>query len=165
MGGDHYRKPYRSWDNPMTLVPQLNNQDNWFPLYSQSFTRGTGVTGAKIPIPTVEIPIQPDEHLLAITVASSSAPAGYYVGGYASFWIQVQLGQIGGSKARAGDSERLQLNKINLVRSPKLSDVYELHLAFPRYLDDMTIEVYEYIGLGEPTIEGKLDAIYDQIIQ
>lgn len=149
----------------MTLVPQLNNADNWFPLYSETFIRGTSPTGAKIPIPTVIVPIQPDEHLLAITVASSSAPDRYYVGGYASFFVQVQLGAPAGNFARVGDSERLQLNKINLVRSPKLSDVYQLHVSFPRYLDNMSLEVYEYIGFGEPTIEGKLDAIYDQLIQ
>jgi hypothetical protein len=149
----------------VTLTPQLNNQDNWFPLYSQTFTRATSPTGAKIPIPTIRVPIQPDEHLLAITVASATAPDRYYVGGYASFWIQVQLGAVGGSFARAGDSERLQLNEINLVRSPKLSDQYELRVTFPRYLDDMALEVYEYIGLGEPTIEGKLDSIHDQLIQ
>lgn len=149
----------------MSLIPQLNNQDNWELLYSQSFSRASTPTGAKVPIPVTFVPIEPDEHLLAIIVGSNSAPDRYYVGGYASFWIQVQLGGIGGQRARVGDSERLQLNAVNLVRSPKLSDTYELRLATPRYFDDVIYEVYEYIGLGEPTIEGKLDAIHDQIIQ
>jgi hypothetical protein len=91
-------------------------------------------------------------------------PSGYYLGGYISFWAEIQLGSPSAQRAKIGASLEIQFGVITLVRCPKLSEDYEIRIAVPPYFQDVTYEIHEYTGLGEPTIEGKLDSVYAQVI-
>lgn len=148
----------------MSLLPNLSNAGNWEFLYTTSRARAETTTGAKIPIPVIQVPILIESHLIAIYTDSDSAKGNWVNAGWAAFYVPTGITVGGANDGKIGESIRIFLNERTIITVPKLSESYALELSVPPYFDDVTYSVYQYIGLGEPTIEGKLNAIYDQLL-
>lgn len=149
----------------MSLEPNLTLQGNWDFLWSGNFARGTDAIGRKIPIPEIIVPVLADTDLIAVRCDSNSAPDRWVASGWISGWIPDATYANSPYLSRVGGSQRLYLFSTTQCRFGDFGTPYQLRINAPRYLDDFQIEIYEYIGLGEPSIAGKLNAIHDQILQ
>lgn len=148
----------------MSLRPNIANTDNWEFVYDVTAQRASSPTGAKIPIDTLTVPILIESHLIALYSGSDSAKDNWINAGWAAFYAPTGITVGGGNDGKIGESVRLFLGERTIIQVPKLSDSYALKISVPPYFDDVEYSIYQYVGLGEPTLEGKLDAIYDQLL-
>jgi hypothetical protein len=148
----------------LSLTPSLTDSNNWVLAYSTQKAAAQDATGAYFPISTISVPILLDSFFLAIRTDSQEKKATWKYGGSAAYYLPTGIGIGGVTESRFGEVRYLSLGEFTLCSVPKLANEFELRIFPPYYFRDISVSVWMYTGAGEPTIEGKLDKIYDAII-
>uniref|UniRef100_A0A832M335 Uncharacterized protein n=1 Tax=Oscillatoriales cyanobacterium SpSt-402 TaxID=2282168 RepID=A0A832M335_9CYAN len=109
--------------------------------------------GDIIPIPRKSYFIE-NSHVLMIGCRSNSAPSRWYTAGWAEQVLPVSPSFTSDFVAAAqATSQRLRLGIQNLVVFPKYVPSYILQISFPRWMRDISLEVWQYDG---PDVEGPI---------
>lgn len=155
---------------------QLTDNSNWELLLSQKKV-ATRYTDKLVPYSHYEyeaIPpfyANPHSHLLLIGTRSDTAKPYWFLGATASQYLYLSPGLSSNftSGVQAGNSINVGLNRMTVVEF-KDYDIfnYVLELKIPYWIEDIYIEVFEYVGFVEPdgrriieqldSIETKLDS-------
>jgi hypothetical protein len=99
-----------------------------------------------VPLPAIDIPIDFEKPLVAISTSSFNALPKWVTAGWISQKINTGL-TISGTADAIYTSQRVLLNKLNLFKFPmELASSYTLNFAFPRWLKDISIATWEYQG-------------------
>lgn len=125
---------------------QLSNSANWEPFWTATFN-GVRVTPQTVaPIGEKLNPILLDKHILAVYVDSNSAKSTWYFAGFLSQRMQLGL-TVGGLPDTNGYTRRkVWLRKMTLITFPKLTSEYALAFTPPDWFEDVSINVWKYIG-------------------
>lgn len=144
-------------------VWDLATRDNWELLLSDrravSYSSNTAPTDLRYKYtPISPIYATPQSHTLLIGTMSNSALQHWFLGAIASAYLYVSPSITSGmtSGVQAGDSKKIGLNRLTLIEF-KNYDVspYVLKLEIPYWLEDIYIEVWEYLNDVEPDQEIK----------
>lgn len=139
--------------------PVFSNTNNWEILDSgEKLASNFGSNGQKIPINPFELPVQAQVPTLAVFVETIDSSIRWRYGGHLIARVFTGL-TVGGVSDAIIYRKYLRLNAINLVRIPSLANSYSLSLEVPYWFKSISWIVWEYTGIGEADIEGKLDEI------
>ncbi|AFZ01628.1 hypothetical protein [Calothrix sp. PCC 6303] len=121
------------------------NSSLWQQNYQQNFTVATN--GIRfVPLPAIDIPVTFDKSLVAISTSSFNSPPKWVTGGWVSQKIYTGL-TIENNNDATLTNQRVFLNKLNLFKfSLDLASSYTLNYAFPRWIKDISIAIWEYQG-------------------
>lgn len=98
------------------------------------------------PIPPVDIPIEFDKPLIAISTSSFNALPRWVTAGWISQKIYTGLTVTGVSDATLAN-KRVFLNRLNLFQmSTDLATSYSITYYFPRWFFDLSIAIWQYMG-------------------
>lgn len=105
--------------------------------------------------------------VVTVDISSTTAPPRWFLGCWAAFYIS-----SGGKMQRLEGNHKCRLGESNLLVFPFFEGIpYSLKLDFPYWIEDVKIEIHEYVGARQPVdipletldslarIEGKLDAL------
>lgn len=127
----------------MTLL-DIQNGANWDLVYTDTKLVAPGnKPGTYIPIPSYKIPVLFTSNIIAVQLTSSNASPSWYLGARLQQVIQsagVTSTEYWGKQYQAG------LNRTNLLVLPALAPQYALHVSFPRWIQDIQIDIAEYTG-------------------
>ncbi|GEM_PF-869897 len=158
-----------------TQLLNLNNRNNWQPLYSTSVQAayiGDSTTRHYRLFP-VSVPFLIESRILAVCPDSTTAKDWWITAGWISRRIATGLVVGGNPNVRASETQRLIFREINLIVYPDFTADYELILDIPYWFDQWSVQVFEYTGLDENVdtnlliesknqldrIEAKIDAL------
>jgi len=129
----------------------LGNQNNWQSFYTSTTQAVFTSTTSYTPIPTVTIPVLLESHIIAVTVSCSNAKPTWNFGGYLN--QRVNLGLIVGGlpDSDAVQKRKLWLNRLTLLIFPELTSTYAISFDVPKWFQDFTVTVFEYIGPSSTT--------------
>lgn len=149
----------------MSIKPQFANSTNW-DLIDSGTVLATKVNPAKDyynPINPINISVQISSPTVAIFTETNNPKSTWSCGGWLS--ANIVSGLIVGGNSDAEIAKKwLRLEKINIIRFPSLSNSYSLILFAPSWFESISWVIWEYIGSGHADLEGKLDLIYEEII-
>lgn len=98
------------------------------------------------PIPPVDIPVEFDKPLIAISTSSLNALPRWVTAGWISQKIYTGLTVTGISDATLAN-KRVFLNRLNVFQmSTDLATSYLLTYHFPRWFFDLSIAIWQYMG-------------------
>lgn len=103
------------------------------------------------------------EYVCAIGIYNNQAPESWELGARAS--VLLGIGLLPSSRTQVEVlRRRCTLNMATLIIPPKLLKPWTLRLDFPRWLDTVEIEVWEYSG-SDLSVFDQLDRIEEKIDQ
>lgn len=128
------------------LLLQLGNNQNWERLYNRRWDADRIDSGKKyVPIPVQTLPVLADRRILVVGGASADAlghwtTAGWlvpklYISGLSYPFLEANL-----------NTERIPLNDYRLLILPDLSHSYRLEFRIPKWLKEVELDIWQYIG-------------------
>ncbi len=150
----------------MTALYDAGSAANWQKIHTSSYqvtyTAGKHIP-VYIPIPFQELAVNITSSLIAIHCTSSDYPSQIkYLGRVVQ--SVVSAGTLPTNVA-TGDSVSIYSNRTVLADFTKFDDVYRLLIMPKYYVEDLTINVYEYIGSAYHEVESRLDVIEGKLDQ
>lgn len=150
----------------MTAIYDIDNTTNWLQIYSDDF-QATYIQGQQIPIytpiPKTELPVNIDSSLVAIHCTSTQYPNSQkYLG---SVVQAVLINQSFPTDTATANAKRIYSNQTVLAQFTEFDDTYRLVLSVRWWVEQLSITVYEYIGLENFKIENRLNIIEEKINQ
>ena len=139
-------------------MPQFANSNNWDLISNGNITASLVNPNEPyhIPINPISISTLIETPTIAIFTETTNPKSTWKCGG----WVAANIvsGLIVGGNADTEIARRyLQLEKINIVRFPRLSNNFALKLFVPSWFKYFSWTIWEYIGEGFADLEGKLD--------
>lgn len=133
--------------------PGLDESNEWNLVGRDTLYATIPDAGEIIPIRSRNWLIQ-NSNVLMIGLRSATASSHWYTGG----WVQQLLPILPSYTstyvaAVQSASQRLRLGILNLVVFPKYIDTYLIEINFPRWMRDISIEVWRYDG---PDVDGPI---------
>jgi len=99
-----------------------------------------------VPLPPVNIPIEFDKPLIAISTSSFNALPRWVTAGWISQKIYTGLSVVGVSDATL-TNKKVLLNRLSLFQfSTDLASSYSITYYFPRWIFDISIAIWQYTG-------------------
>lgn len=143
--------------------PVFSNANNWELLDSgEKLALNFGSNGQRIPINPFDLPVQAQVPTLAIFVDTIDSSIRWRYGGHLIAKVFTGL-TVGGISDSIIYRKYLRLNAINIARIPSLANTYSLGLEVPHWFKSISWSVWEYTGMGNADVEGKIDEIYTLI--
>jgi hypothetical protein len=144
-------------------ILQLGNAQNWALLYSETLTATATIEGrGYIPIPARFIPVQVDHRILIVGTASNKGiRSTWNTGG----WLTPLIAWGGNNNTLDADlgSWRIPLNKKRLVLLPDLAPNYKLRFNAPSWMQQISIEIYQYSGPETDSTEALITQLQTQL--
>lgn len=138
----------------ITPIFELNNSANWELIYSETRTAVFESSTEYQPFPKYTIPYLFDSRVLAIKIASSTAKPNWRNAG--TIYQYQNLG-LGVNEKVILFKKRLTLFQTELFVFPPYSAGYYLEHDVPWWIDQLTIEIYQYNGT-EQTVEAMVQS-------
>ena len=119
-------------------------------------------------IEPVEIPYLTDKHLFLVAATYLKAPPTWQRAGYIYQQIDgiriddsVVFEGLGSNSSTAVDAQRqlLRLNTIQFVNFVKLTETYRLRFEALPWIPELTLGIWEYLGIESDTNEDLLNAV------
>lgn len=143
----------------------LSNSANWESHSGASYTAGTAtVNGRTIYAPILEftLPISFEKRIIAIAANSNSSKPTWNFAGYASQKISTGL-VVGGTPESLIKRNTIWLNQISVLFLPQVSSSYSLSITPARWLKDISINTWQYIGTESDSTELALSEIQSSL--
>ncbi len=157
----------------MSLSVDLSNSQNWDLVFNQYFQP----IPSSNPNPSVIYPVYEfsisavlfDNPLVAIYAHSSKAPAHWQFAGKLIQRVAVGL-IVGGNNEAIQETRAVRLNSIQVFNLPQYTSTYQLNFRVARWLQDIELKVWQYIGAVDDeyidrftAIDSKLNTIIQQL--
>jgi hypothetical protein len=145
----------------MTISYQLTDPLSWEFLWSGSQSVATAPKSLwkSLPIPEILTDIQPISNIVAVRANSASNPGHWKFGGYVNQKIQAGLIANNGNQLVTTSTQKIWLDRISILFFPELTDSYYLTFNIPYWIRQIDLDVWQYRGEVEDSIEQKLDYI------
>jgi hypothetical protein len=142
-------------------ILELQNSSKWSQLWDYSTTAAPvpDKPGYTLEIPTIVLPFQLENHIIAISAKSSTAPSSWKLGGRVAKKIQTGITIGGVPDVTISDARKLWLNQINLFRFTPYTANYALEITPAYYLTQISLEVWVYTGIDTDTVTNQLNRI------
>jgi hypothetical protein len=146
----------------MGLSADLSNSANW-ELVSNQFFQPIPTSGANpnTIYPIYEFPISPilfENPLVAIYAKSPSAPPHWQFAGLLIQRVAVGL-VIGGLNEAIQETKAVRLNTIQVFNLPQYTSTYQLNFRVARWLRDIELNVWRYIGSQSDSTENMIQGL------
>lgn len=126
--------------------PSIDESNEWNLVGRANLQATIPDAGEIIPIPSRSFLIQ-NSNVLMIGLRSQTASPRWYTAGWAQQILPILPGYTSDYVAAVqSDSQRLKLGILNLVVFPKFVDNYLVQVSFPRWMRDISLEVWRYDG-------------------
>jgi hypothetical protein len=153
----------------MSLNLDLTGFGVWELTYFQKFQGDAQNKRYRLPlIEPVEIPYLTDKHLFLVAATYLKAPPNWQRAGYLYQQIDgiriddsVVFEGLGSNSSTAVDAQRqlLRLNTIQFVNFVKLTETYRLRFEALPWIPELTLGIWEYLGIESDTNEDLLNAV------
>jgi hypothetical protein len=145
----------------MTISYQLADPLSWELIFSDSRSMATAPKSLwkSLPIPEILTDIQPISNIIAVRASSSSNPGHWQFGGYANQKIQPGLVAFSPQSLAITSKQKIWLDRISVLFFPDLTDSYYLTFNIPYWLRQISLDVWQYRGAIEDSVEQRLDYI------
>jgi|SRR6476646_1300426 len=112
------------------------------------------------PIGEVKVPFLLDKYVYAILIGTTK-PAGakWKFGGYVKQSIHIGISNGGGQDAATNTRQPLFLFHNNVVFFPAITAEFSMSIIVPDWFTDVDLNIWEYIGEDNDTVEQRLVAI------
>jgi hypothetical protein len=134
------------------LILELNNSQNWEAVYSTSSSAVRSSDGNYVSIPEITVPILLEKRIIVVGINSVSAKSTWHFGGYINRKIRTGITD-GGNADSTIERKRVSLNELNLIQFSRISANYALSLEVPRWFKDVTLSLWQYIGIEKDSTE------------
>lgn len=145
------------------LILQLGNINNWSIVHSETLIAEPTIDGRGFrPIPKRLIPLQIEHHILVVgTSASRGIRSTWNTGG----WISPLVSWGGNNNTMDAElgSYRIPLNARRMLVFPDIAPNYKLRFSPPAWIEQISIEIYQYAGPESFSTELLLDAQQQQL--
>lgn len=146
------------------LVLELGNSNNWSPFFYTKIDAVTSNNGELFtPIPTITVPILFDSHIIAVSVSCSKSKPTWYFGGFLNQRISLGLTVGGLPDSDAVQKRRLYLDRLTLIIFPKIVSTYAVTIDVPKWFEDVSINIFEYIGPESDSTEDLIAQLQNQL--
>jgi hypothetical protein len=135
----------------------LQNGDNWEDLYSSSHSITQTGPRSYIPIGEIQIPVLFEKPILAFYCESPSAPAHWVQAGWLNQKVRVGFTVGGAADGNRQNGRLMLLKKIMLVEWESLGGSYQVSFTPKKYLDDITLRIWQYTGPIVDSLEEQVD--------
>jgi hypothetical protein len=143
------------------LLVQFNNRNNWIRLYTGLFTVTPIGSGTRyVPIPESVLPVLSDERILAAKATSAAAIKTWKTGGWLTPIIDLVSTEFGEARL---SQHRVPLGYAGFIILPEFAQSYRLRLSIPRWIKDVRIDVWQYIGPIDDSTEKLIRELGDQL--
>jgi hypothetical protein len=135
------------------------NPDSWDFVWYEQFKAERPTADTYKPIPSVDVPVVFDNHLIAVLATSASAPYSWVTAG----WLnqRVLSGIISRSYPDADllQNKRIILGRVTLLELTKLTPTFAINYVVPHWFVDINLTFWQYT---EEVIPGSaIDALED----
>lgn len=126
----------------MAPVLDVNNSNNWELIYNTTLSANILSVSPPliVPIGTHNVPVTSDRRTLAVGASTTQGKPTWRLGYYLISSIQIPV--IG----RADISSDAIFLGLNLIRLPNVHNEYKFKIRVPRWMRDMQIDIYKYVG-------------------
>jgi hypothetical protein len=142
-------------------ILQLGNAQNWQAFFNGSYSAQI-INGGRdfVPLGSVTLPVLSDRRILVAGTTSTAASPNWRTGG----WLTPIL-QCGGAPFQQADlrSERIPLESTRILILPDLTEGYRLRFSIPRWLKQVDLEIWQYIGPEKDSTEELIRQLQTQI--
>ncbi|MDZ8056600.1 MAG: hypothetical protein RMX63_34855 [Aulosira sp. ZfuCHP01] len=141
-------------------VLQLGNSANWEQLYSTSVNAvSIGAGYLFTPIPPITVPVLIESHIIAISITSANAKDTWHFGGLLSQKINLGITVGGLPDADGVQKHKLYLDRLTLLILPKLTSTYSVEVEPPKWFNQISVILWQYIGPESDTTEDLINEI------
>lgn len=134
----------------MPTVLDLQNAQLWQLLYVSGVYQVVHVGNGWVPIPPFYLPIICTHHTLMVSAESQLAKAEWWLGIRLQMIIDAPGTDFGEIPAQ---SINVPINRPFLVQFSDLSDSYRLRVEVPPWHEEMSIRIWQYIGITSDSTE------------
>jgi len=138
-----------------TPILDLNNSANWENHYHGSFEGGQAIVNGRTiyaPILETSIPVTFEKHIIAVYAVSASAKPTWNFAGYISQKIKTGL-VVGSVPESLVERRPFWLNQITLLFLPQVASSYALSITPAKWLKDISLYTWQYVGTESDTTE------------
>lgn len=144
----------------------LQGQGVWAQVFDERREAVKATDTVYLPIPAFEIGFSLESHILAVRCLSQTAKAHWRFAGNLSQRFQIGTGGATSPLPVVTASRTaLRLNRADLVRFPRLTDVYDLLFEPPYWLKDLRLTIWLYSGSESDTTEEFIEAARVDLIR
>jgi hypothetical protein len=150
-----------------TPILDLNNSANWENHYHGSFEGGQAIVNGRTiyaPILETNLPIAFEKRIIAVYAISASAKPTWNFAGYISQKIKTGL-VIGSVPESLVERRPFWLNQITLLFLPQVASTYALSITPAKWLKDISLYTWQYIGAESDTTEVVINNIQTTVNQ
>jgi hypothetical protein len=150
----------RIWvSNVSRAILDLQNRTNWAPFWSGEVESVRLASGSHVPLPTIEVPVLFDNHIVAILADSETAKRTWKIAGNVGRKIQTGILFNDRPDTSIADNRVLRLFEINLFRFEQISSTYSLEITPKFWIEDIKLDVFIYTGINSDSITEQLNRI------
>lgn len=146
-------------------ILSMGNAQNWQLLYSHHFVSeaifNQGRISGHVPIPEQTLSVLSEHRILVAGAHSRTAKSTWYTGGYLTAIVETAGEFLDADLA----SYRVPLNSARLILLPQLAQSYKLRFRPQRWFEEITLNIYQYIGSEADSTEVLLRQIETKIDQ
>lgn len=133
------------------LIVQFNNKNHWIRLYTGEYTVTPINNGRRyVPIPDHVLPVLSDHRILAAKATSAEALKSWKTGGWLTPILDLASTEV---KEARMPQHQIPLDYSRVIRLPEFAQSYKLRLSFPKWLKDVRIDIWQYIGPEDDSTE------------
>lgn len=140
-------------------ILELGNPNNWESAWTDSKSAAQGARGAYIPIGEMVIPLIFSDHITAVLVESSTAKPSWNFAGFLNQKVRLGLTVGGGLDSYYSLKRKAWLRRITLIRYERLTNDYGLSFEPPKWITQVSIQIWVYTGIETDTITQQLNRI------
>jgi len=141
----------------MSVELDLSNAENWEDVYSTSQAITQLGPRSYVPLSEIQVPILLTKPILAVYCESPSAPPHWKRAGWLNQQIRVGITVGGGQEGNRQKGYLLLLKKIMVIEWEPFAEAYQVSFTPQRYLDDISLRIWEYTGPITQSLDEKID--------
>jgi hypothetical protein len=142
-------------------VLDLQNSQKWGLVWGASFVAAKDAKGNNIEIPPIAVPVRIESSIVAVFASSPTGRQSWKIAGTVARRIRAGVSGTDGADVVSNDARLIRLNQFTLFRFVRLTTDYELTISPKWWLPDISVSVYEYIGIDSDTTTEALAEIRD----
>jgi hypothetical protein len=150
-------------------VIDLSNSNNWLLVWEKlTIAQRVVIDPEKQfhPIPSINMPVQLESHIFAVLIENQKARSSWRYAGRITQLIQTGIIGYGGSNdVEVAEFRKLWLNRVSLYIFPKVTNTFSLKFDVPRWFEEISITVWEYIGLKSDSTETLINSLKQDVLR
>lgn len=143
----------------------LSNSDNWRLVWEKLTIAERVVIDPEKqhhPIPAIKMPVQLESPVFVVLVENQQAKSTWRYAGIVTQLVSTGIIDFGGSDDVEVTSRKLWLNRVSLHVFPNLTTSFSLKFYIPKWFEEVSITIWEYLGNYDDTTEQLIKQVRDE---